>query len=89
MIKANTKELEFINKRYGDVKEDIAIGTDYVGEGAEITDFEVDDNGRVTMEIEIWYLNSQWAMRCRHQIRHPRLKPAEIDYLLGKTDDLE
>ena len=89
MIKANTKELEFINKRYNDVKDDINIGIDYCCEGTEITDFEVDDNGRVTMEVEINYLNSQWALRTRHQIRHPRLKPAEIDYLLGKTDDLE
>ena len=89
MIKANTKELEFINKRYGDVKEDIAIGTDYVGEGTEIVEFEVDDNGRTTMLVTEYYLNSQFAMRERYHERHPRLKPAEINYLLGKVDTLD
>ena len=89
MIKANNKQLETINKRYNKVKEDIVIGTNYCCEGAEIIDFEVDDNGRVTMEVEINRLNSQWALRTRYQTRHPRLKPAEIDYLLGKTNDLE
>ena len=89
MLKANKEQLKTINKRYGDVKEDIAIGIDYVHEGAEIIDFEVDDNGRVTMEVEIWYLNSQWALRSRYQTRHPRLNQNEIDYLLGKINNLD
>ena len=89
MIKANEKELEIINERYNEVKDDVAIGIDYAGEGAEIIDFEVDDNGRTTMEVKEWYLNSQYALRGRYHTRHPRLKPAEIDYLLGRTEDIE
>ena len=89
MIKANREELKIINDRYNDVKEDIGIGIDYVGEGAEIIDFEVDDNGRVTMEVAIDYLNSQYAMRTKYQTRHPRLKKDEIDYLLGRREVLD
>lgn len=89
MTKANKEELEFINKRYNDVKEDIYIGIDYVNEGLEITSFEVDDNGRTTMEVEENYLNSQFALRTRYHTRHPRLKQNEINYLLGKVDTLD
>lgn len=89
MLKANKAQLETINKRYNKVKEDITIGTNYCCEGAEITEFEIDDNGRVTMEVEINYLNSQWALRTRYQTRHPRLKPLEVEYLLGKRDYLD
>ena len=88
MFEANTKELEFINKRYNDIKEDIIIGTDYVGEGNEVVDFSIDDNGRITMNVTEWYLNNQYAMRCRHLERHPRLTQNEIDYLLGRANDL-
>ena len=87
MIKANKEELKFINKRYNDVKEDINIGTDYVGEGTEIVEFEVDDNGRTTMIVEETWLNRQYAMRNRYHTRHPRLKQNEINYLLGRRDD--
>lgn len=89
MLKANNEQLEIINKRYNDVQDDINVGIDYCGEGIEITEFEVDDNGRVSMEVEIWHLNNQWAMRCRHQTRHPRLTKNEIDYLLGQTNELQ
>lgn len=89
MIKANKEELEFVNKRYNDVKEDIYIGIDYVNEGLEITGFEVDDNGRTTMEVEENYLNSQFALRTRYHTRHPRLKKNEIEYLLGRKNDLD
>ena len=88
MFTANNKELRFINERYNDIKEDIYIGTDYVGEGTEVVDFSIDDNGRVTMNVTEFYLNSQYAMRtCWHE-RHPRFKPAELDYLLGRTNEL-
>lgn len=89
MIKANKEELKFINKRYNKVKDDITIGTNYCCEGAEIIEFEVDDNGRVTMEVEINYLNSQWALRSRYQTRHPRLKPDQINYLLGRSNTIK
>ncbi len=89
MFKANNKELEFINKRYGDVKEDLILGIDYCGEGLEVIDFEVDDNGRTTMLVEECYLNNQYALRYRHYERHPRLKQNEIDYLLGRTNNLD
>ena len=87
MIKANKEELKILNERYNDVKEDIYIGIDYVNEGLEIVGFEVDDNGRTTMEVEENYLNSQYALRTRYHTRHPRLKPNEIDYLLGRRED--
>lgn len=88
MFEANQKELEFINKRYNDIKDDIYIGTDYVGEGLEVVDFSIDDNGRTTMNVTEYYLNSQYAMRTRWHERHPRFKKAELDYLLGKVDTL-
>ena len=89
MIKATDKQLEKLNERYNDVKDDISLGIDYCGEGAEATSFEVDDNGRTTMVIFEWYLNNQYALRKREHVRHPRLKPAEINYLLGVTNDAE
>ena len=89
MLKATEKQLETINKRYNDVQDDLNVGIDYCCEGLEITSFEVDDKGRTTVEFEESYLNSQWALRTRYFTRHPRLKPVEIDYLLGKTDELE
>ena len=88
MFTANEKQLEFINKRYNDIKDDIYIGVDYVNEGLEIINFEVDDNGRTTMEVEENYLNNQYALRAHYYTRHPRFKPAELDYLLGKVDTL-
>ena len=89
MFEANTEQLEFINKRYNDIKEDIYIGTDFIGEGTEIVDFSIDDNGRVTMSVTEYYLNNQYAMRERYHERHPRFKKAELDYLLGKTEVLD
>lgn len=86
MIKATKEQLEKLNERYNDVKDDISLGIDYMGEGAEVTDFQVDDNGRTTMVVEVSYLNNQFAIRSRQHVRHPRLKPAEINYLLGVTD---
>lgn len=88
MFEANTKQLEFINKRWNDLEKSYSIGTDYVGEGTEVVDFTIDDNGRITMDITEYYLNNQYAMRYRYHEKHPRLKPAEIDYLLGKVDTL-
>lgn len=88
MFEANEKQLQFINKRYNDVKEDIYIGTDYVGEGTEIVDFSIDDSGRTTMLVTEYYLNNQYALRTRHHERHPRLNKNQIDYLLGKVDTL-
>lgn len=87
-MKASKEELKTINERYNDVKDDISIGTDYLGEGAEITDFEVNDKGRVTMEVTITYLNTQYALRDRYTTRHPRLKPNEIEYLLGRRESV-
>ena len=89
MIKATDKQLEKVNERYNDIKDDIYLGIDYCGEGAEARSFEVDDNGRTTMVIFEWYLNSQYALRKREHVRHPRLKPDEINYLLGVTNDAE
>jgi len=86
MIKATDKQLEKLNERYNEVKDDISLGIDYMGEGAEATSFEVDDNGRTTMVVNVSYLNNQFAIRSRQYVRHPRLKPAEINYLLGVTD---
>lgn len=88
MFEANTKQLELINKRYNDIKEDIIIGTDYAGEGNEVVDFSIDNNGRVTMNVTEYYLNNQYALRTRWHERHPRFKPAELDYLLGKADTI-
>lgn len=89
MIKATDKQLEKLNERYNDVKEDISLGIDYMGEGAEATSFEVDDNGRTTMVVEVSYLNNQFAIRSRQHVRHPRLTADEINYLLGVTNDAE
>ena len=86
MIKANKTELESINNRYNDVQDDLNVGIDYCGEGLEITDFEVDDKGRTTITFEENYLNSQYAIRTREFVRHPRLHQDEINYLLGRTD---
>ena len=89
MLKANEKELEFVNERWNDLEKSYSIGTDYVGEGTEVVDFTIDDNGRITMDITEYYLTSiHYAMRYRYHERHPRLKPNEIDYLLGKTNVL-
>ena len=88
MFNANTKELEFVNKRWNDLEKSYSIGTDYVGEGTEVVDFTIDDNGRITMDITEYYLNDQYALRMRYYERHPRLKPNEIDYLLGRTNVL-
>ena len=87
-MEANRKEIEFLNKRYNTLKEDIDIGTNYLGEGYEITEFKVDENGRTTMEITEWYMNNQYAMRTRHHIRHPRFNKNEINYLLGRKNSL-
>ena len=88
MFEANAKQLQFINDRWNDLEKSYSIGTDYVGEGTEVVDFEIDDNGRVTMYITEYYLNNQYAMRTRWHERHPRLTQNEIDYLLGRANDL-
>jgi hypothetical protein len=87
MIKANKTELESINNRYNDVQDDLNVGIDYCGEGLEITEFEVDDKGRTTVNFTEWYLNRQYALRTREFVRHPRLKKEYINYLLGRTDE--
>ena len=86
-MKATNKELEIINKRYNDLFDDPCVGLDYVSEGVEIDDFEVDDNGRVTITFTRWYLNNQYALRSREYIRHPRIKKDDLDYLLGRTNE--
>ena len=86
MIKANKQEIEMINQRYNHIRDDLNVGIDYMGEGAEITDFEVDDKGRTTIIGYYQYLNNQFALRTKHFERHPRLKKDEIDYVLGKGE---
>ena len=88
MIKATKEELKLINERYNDVKEDVSIGTDYYGEGAEIINFEIDDNGRITMEVEVTHLNSQYGLRSRYHTRHPKFTSEEIYYLFGKLNTI-
>lgn len=89
MLKANKEQLKTINERWNHLEKSYSIGVHYTGEGSEVTDFEVDDNGRTTMEISIDYLNSQYALRTRYQTRHPRLNQNEIDYLLGNVNKLK
>lgn len=88
-VVANEKQLKTINERYNDVQDNLYIGIDYCCEGLEITNFEVDENGRVTVEFTEWYLNYQYALRSRRFERHPRLKPNEIAYLLGNVNRLK
>ena len=87
MFEANTKELKFINDRWNKLEKSYSIGTDYAGEGTEVVDFEIDDNGRITMNITEYYFNNQFALRMHWHERHPRLTQNEIDYLLGKEDN--
>ena len=82
-MKATEKQLKSINKRYNEIQEDLNVGIDYCGEGLEITDFEVDDKGRTTVNFTKWYLNRQYALRTREFVRHPRLSKDNIKYLLG------
>ena len=83
-MKATAKQLESINKRYNDVQDNLNVGIDYCGEGLEITEFEVDDKGRTTVNFTEWYLNNQYALRSREFIRHPRLSKENIKFLLGE-----
>lgn len=89
MLKANDKQLKTINERWNDLEKSYTIGLDYMGEGTEVSAFTIDDNGRITMDIIEWYLNSQYALRARHSQRHPRLTEIEIDYLLGNVNRLK
>ena len=88
MFKATDKQIETINDRWNDLEKSYSIGTDYAGEGTEVVDFTVDDNGRVTMDVIEWHLTSQYALRARHGERHPKLTKVELDYLLGNTNTL-
>lgn len=88
MLKANEKELEFVNERWNDLEKSYSIGINYMGEGTEVSAFTIDGNGRITMDTIEWHLNNQYALRAKHGERHPRLKPNEIDYLLGRTNVL-
>lgn len=88
MLKANDKQLKTINERWNDLEKSYTIGLDYMGEGTEVSAFTIDDNDRITMNIIEWHLNSQYALRARYCQRHPRLKQAEIDYLLGNINEL-
>ena len=83
-MKATAKQLESINKRYNDVQDNLNVGIDYCGEGLEITEFEVDDKGRTTVNFTEWHLNNQYALRSREFIRHPRLSQENIKFLLGE-----
>ena len=86
-MKATEKQLESINNRYNDVQDNLNVGIDYCGEGLEITDFEVDNKGRTTVNFTEWYLNSQYALRSKEFVRHPRLNKEEINYLLGRANE--
>lgn len=86
MIRANKEQLKTINERYNEIRDDISVGIDYLGEGCEIIDFIVDDNGRTTIAVCFQYLNRQYAIRFKHFERHPKLKMNEINYLLGEVE---
>ena len=88
MFKANNKQLETINKRWNDIRDYPVLGIDYQGEGKEVDTFTIDDNGKITLSGDTWYLNGQYALRCRYFERHPKLTKVELDYLLGNTNTL-
>lgn len=81
-----TKKIENIEKRFNEIRPDynIHFGLEIAGEGYELCDFNVDDKGRVTMEINELYLNNQYALRYRYHTRHPKLTAEEIKYLLSE-----
>lgn len=85
------EQAELFEKRFNEIRPDYSIqfGLWAGGEGFEICEFDVDENGRVTMKINELYLNRQYALRYRYHTRHPKLTEREIEYLLGKVDTVK